>query len=126
MAKKEFTYRGKTLDQLLALDIKEFAKLLPSKYRRSINRGYTDAEKTFMNKISVKNNVKTHCRTIIIIPLMVGKTVLIHKGNKFEKLEIVAEMIGHRLGEFALTRKRTAHSAPGVGATKSSASVSVR
>ncbi len=126
MAKKEFTYRGKTLDQLLTLDIKEFAQLLPSKYRRSINRGYTEAEKKFMNKIAVKNNVKTHCRTIIIIPLMVGKTVLIHRGNKFEKLEIVAEMIGHRLGEFALTRKRTSHSSPGVGATKSNSSVSIR
>lgn len=126
MAKKEFTYRGKTLEQLQALDIKEFAKLLPSSYRRSIKRGYTEAEKKFMDKIVIKNNVKTHCRTIIIIPLMVGKTVLVHKGNKFEKIEIVPEMIGHRIGEFALTRKKTAHSAPGVGATKSSSSVSVR
>jgi len=35
-------------------------------------------------------------------------------------------MIGHRLGEFALTRKRVAHSSPGIGATRSSASLSVR
>jgi len=41
-------------------------------------------------------------------------------------VKIDEEMLGHYLGEFALTRKRVAHNAPGVGATRSSASVSVR
>ncbi|HLC85017.1 MAG TPA: ribosomal protein S19 family protein, partial [Candidatus Nanoarchaeia archaeon] len=36
------------------------------------------------------------------------------------------EMLGHKLGEFAITKKRVAHSAPGIGATRSSASLSVR
>ena len=39
---------------------------------------------------------------------------------------IEKEMMGHRLGEFALTRKRVSHSAPGIGSTRSSASLSVR
>ncbi|MBL7054846.1 ribosomal protein S19 family protein, partial [Candidatus Woesearchaeota archaeon] len=36
------------------------------------------------------------------------------------------EMIGHYLGEFAMTRQRVAHSAPGIGATRSSGSLSVK
>ena len=51
---------------------------------------------------------------------MVGKKVAIHNGKEFKEVEIRAEMIGHFLGEFALTRKIVKHSGPGVGATRSS------
>jgi small subunit ribosomal protein S19 len=51
---------------------------------------------------------------------MVGKKVAIHNGKEFKEVELRAEMIGHYLGEFALTRKIVKHSGPGVGATRSS------
>lgn len=127
MAKKEFAYRGKTLDELKSLSLNEFAKLLPSRQRRSLERGLTEQQKKLLERIKKgKKNPETHCRDMIIFPEMVGIMVKIHDGKTFVPLMITAEMVGHYLGEFALTRKRVAHSAPGVGATKSSASISVR
>lgn len=127
MAKKEFTYKGKTLTQLKEMGMDELAGILPAKQRRKIKRGFTDAEKKVIEYLRKdKKNVETHCRDLIILPEMVGKVVRVHKGNNFETISIREEMIGHCLGEFALTRKRVAHSAPGIGATRSSASLSVR
>ena len=57
---------------------------------------------------------------------MIGITLKVHKGKSFEPVRIEEEMIGHYLGEFVLTRKSIKHNSPGVGATRSSASVSVR
>jgi len=57
---------------------------------------------------------------------MVGKTLSIHSGKEYVTVRIIDEMLGHYLGEFALTRKSVKHSSPGVGATKSSAAVSVK
>jgi small subunit ribosomal protein S19 len=44
----------------------------------------------------------------------------VHNGKEYVPVEITAEKLGHRLGEFALTRKQVKHSAPGFGATRSS------
>jgi len=63
---------------------------------------------------------------MIIVPEMIGKRIMIHNGKTFQEITINVEMIGRYLGEFVLTRQKVAHSAPGVGATKSSAAVSVR
>lgn len=126
MAQKEFTYRGKTLEELQAMSVNDFSELLPARQRRSLKRGLTDTKKTFLKKLERKNNVKTHCRDMVILPFMVGKTIRIHKGKDYMTLEIQPEMIGHFLGEFALTRNKVSHSAPGVGATRSSSAVSVR
>jgi len=41
-------------------------------------------------------------------------------------VKINQDMLGHRLGEFALTRRKVEHGSPGIGATKSSASLSVK
>ncbi len=121
MAKKIFTYRGKTIEELQALSVEDFMKLLPSRQRRSFARGYTDEQKVLLDNIqSGAKNIKTHCREFIVLPLMVGSTIGIHNGKVFENIMIQPEMVGHRLGEFSLTRKRTTHSSPGVGATKSS------
>jgi small subunit ribosomal protein S19 len=122
----DFTYRGKTLDELKKLSIKEFSQLVTSRARRSLLRNKTDAEKDLRNKIDRKNNVKTHYRELVIIPQMVGKTVRIYSGKEFVPVIIQEHMLGHFLGEFVLTRKKVAHNAPGIGATKSSASISVR
>ncbi len=128
MAKKEFTYRGKTLEELNKLSLNEFIQLLPARQRRTLSRGFTPDQQALMKKInSRKQNIETHCRDIIILPQMVGMVIKVHKGTgAWEAVRISDEMIGHRLGEFALSRKRVQHSAPGIGATKSSASVSVR
>ena len=126
MVKKEFTYRGKTLEELKNLDIKDFIKLLPSRERRSLKRGLTEQEKILMNELKIKDNVKTHCRDLIILPELVGKKIRIHNGKAFVLIVVEPEMIGYRLGEFVLTRKIVSHSAPGVGATKSSSNVSVK
>ena len=126
MAKKEFTYRGKTLEELKSISINDFAELVPARQRRSLKREATDLQKVFIKKIIKGNNIKTECRDIIIIPKMVGKNIRIHNGKEFIPVLIQPEMIGHRIGEFVPTRKRVSHHAPGVGATRSSASLSVR
>ena len=126
MVKKEFTYRGKTLEELQKLEINDFISLLPARQRRSIKRGFTEQEKILLKELEKKDNVKTHCRSLIIIPSLVGKKVRIHNGKDFVMIMIEQDMIGHRLGEFVLTRKGVSHSAPGVGATKSSSNISVK
>ncbi len=127
MAKKEFTYRGKSLDELKAMTMNEYITLLPARARRSLKRGLNDKEKVVLKKIKKGDaNLKTHCRDMVIIPEMIGAKVKIHNGKEWVDLEIQAEMIGHFLGEFSQTRKSVKHSAPGIGATKSSSNISVK
>ncbi len=127
MAKKEFSYRGKTLEELQQLGLKELSVLLCSAARRKIKRGFTDQEKILLRNLRTsKKSVKTHCRTMIVLPEMVDKTILIYNGKSFEEVIIQPEMLGHYLGEFSQTRKRVNHSSPGVGATRSSSNVSVK
>jgi len=127
MAKKEFTYRGKNLEELKKLGINEFLLLLPARQRRSLKRGFTEQQKILLRNIkSNKDNIKTHCRDMIILPEMIGMTIHVYKGNSFQPVSLQEEMIGHYLGEFCATRKGVAHSAPGIGATRSSASLSVK
>jgi len=124
---KEFTYRGKNLEEMKKMDIVEFAKLLPANLRRSLKRGFTHQEKMLLEKIKKgRPKLKTHAREIVILPEMVGKRIEVHRGNKYAEVYVSEEMLGHRLGEFALTRQRVNHSAPGIGATKSTSSVSVK
>lgn len=120
---KEVFYRGKTLDYLKSLDVRESAKYLPSRERRSVLRHFEIVEKfikTCEEKESRKKKIRTHMRDIVIVPKLVGKNIEVHNGKTFQEVAITAEMIGHRLGEFAFTRKRVAHSAAGIGATKGS------
>jgi small subunit ribosomal protein S19 len=63
---------------------------------------------------------------MIILPEMAGNSINVYDGKNFIKLRIEEEMIGHRLGDFVLTRRKVSHSAPGIGATRSSASLSVK
>ena len=126
MAIKEFSYRGKSLDELQKMSIQDFAKLIPARQRRSLLQ-QDEARQTFYARLKKKgNNVKTHSRDVVIVPWMVGKMVHIHSGKEFVPVSIQSEMVGHFLGEFVLTRRRVAHNAPGIGATKSSANVSVK
>jgi len=127
MAKKEFTFKGKTAEELKKLSLNELAQLLTSRQRRTIKRGFTEQQKILLKKLrSNKKNIETHCRDMIILPEMIGKIIKVHQGKDFVPVAIEADMIGHYLGEFVLTRKKVAHSAPGIGATRSSASLSVK
>jgi small subunit ribosomal protein S19 len=124
---KIFTYRGKTFEELQKLSLDEFARLLPARERRSIKRGFTDAQKKLLMDIrSGSKNVRTHCRDMIVLPELAGTILKVHNGKEWVIVNVMPEMVGHRLGEFAMTRKATKHSAPGIGATRSSAALSVR
>src|SRR3989338_3050267 len=127
MAKKEFTFKGKTAEELKKLSLNEIAQLLTSRQRRTIKRGFTEQQKILLKKLrDNEKNIETHCRDMMILPEMIGKTIKVHQGKEFVPVVIESDMIGHCLGEFALTRKKVAHSAPGIGATRSSASLSVK
>ncbi len=126
MIKKEFAFKGKTVAQLKEMSLQEFMLLIPSKERRHLKRGMTDVEKHLLSEIRAgKNNIETHARDMVIIPEMIGKTIKVHSGKEFQPVMITEELLGHRLGEFALTRKPVKHGAAGIGATRSSASASV-
>ncbi|MDO8555781.1 MAG: ribosomal protein S19 family protein, partial [Nanoarchaeota archaeon] len=60
---------------------------------------------------------------MVIIPEMLGIMIHVHKGREFVPVEITPEMLGHYLGEFAQTRQKVGHSAPGIGATRSSSGI---
>ena len=127
MAKKEITFKGKTEEEIKKLSLQDFIQLIPARQRRSLKRGFTDAQKILLKKIKTEEkNIETHCKDMILIPEMLGTTIKVHTGKEFLPVEITLERLGHYLGEFVVTRKRVAHSAPGVGATKSSAALSVK
>ena len=116
-----FKYKGKTLEELQKMTLEEFSKIAPARERRSLLRGFSEKQKKFLEKLRIaKKPVRTHCRDMVVIPEMVGKKIMVHNGKEWVSFEIKPEMLTHRLGEFALSRKRVQHSAPGVGATKSS------
>ncbi|MEM4152926.1 MAG: 30S ribosomal protein S19 [Candidatus Pacearchaeota archaeon] len=126
---KEFIYRGKSLEELKQMDLREFAKFLPSRERRSVLRQTEIIEKFLKRcekKIAKNKPIRTQNRSLVIVPKMIGLTIHIHNGKEFIPVKITEEMLGHRLGEFALTRKKVEHGAPGIGATRSSAFLSVK
>jgi len=123
---KKFLYRGKTLEELSKMSLDELAELFDSRIRRKLKRGLTKAEKSFLKRLKNKKELKTHCRDIPVLPEMIGKKIGVYNGKEFVPVEISPSMIGHRLGEFALTRKKVQHNVPGVGASKSTKHISVK
>ena len=120
--KKEFTYRGMTIDKLQELNFEDFIKIVPSRQRRSFKRGLSQEQAKLINDSNNKPDkvLRTHRREMIIIPQFVGRTFAVHNGKEFVNLEIMPEMIGLYFGELAPTRTSPTHTGPGVGATKSS------
>ena len=81
---------------------------------RSLKKGPYIDEKllkkiTEMNRGGGKRVVKTWARRSTISPEFVGHTLAIHNGNKFIPIYINENMVGHKLGEFALTRTYRGH-----------------
>ncbi len=133
---KEFSLRGKNFEELRGMSIEEFARLLPSRERRSLKRGLTEQQKKLLEKIRKKPDKfhKTHMRNMIILPEMVGKKFGVYKGgaaegdksSKWVTLQVEPRMVGFRLGDFANPMKRVQHSAPGIGASKSTKHAAMR
>lgn len=118
---RTFKFRGKTLEELKKMDLGKFSKLLKSSKRRSLKRGFDYEQKKILEKLERGEDfVKTKRRDMIVLPEMVGKKIGVYNGKEYVTLEIKPEMIGHYLGELVLTREEVKHSAPGMGATRSS------
>ncbi len=120
--KREFTYRGFTMEELSTMSFEEIMDLLPARARRSYQRGLNEEQQAFLDRLRKMDEevIKTHRREIVILPEFVGKKIAIYNGKEYVQVPIKPEMIGHFLGEFALTRRTVSHSGPGVGATRSS------
>ena len=126
---KEFVYKGLSEAELKKLDAREFAKILPSRRRRTVLRGFDKIENFVQScnkKIAENKKIKTQRRDMLITPQLVGMKIHIYNGKEYNPVDVTWEMIGHRLGEFSLTRRKVEHSAPGIGATRSSAALSVK
>ncbi len=108
--KKEQTFKGKTLDELKALDVREFAKVLSSNRKRNVLRNFQKHE-NFLNRLKKKNkrSIKTHIRDLVILPELVGIKMQIYNGKEFVPVEITFEMLGHKLGEFSMSRVKAKH-----------------
>lgn len=121
--KKEFTYRGHNLEELKALPQEELVALMPSRMRRCFRRGLGEDREHLLKRVEKAGEdaqLRTHLRDMPILPSFVGKTFMVHNGKEFTRVDVVADMIGHYLGEFAPTRKSVKHTGPGVGATRGS------
>lgn len=125
---KQFLFKGKTIEELQKMKIDEFIELLPTRQRRSYKRGWTAEQEKFLK--ALRNNkekiIKTHCRDMLVLPEMVGRKLAVYNGKEFIYITIAPEMMGHYLGEYALTRKGVKHSAAGIGATRSTKFISVK
>jgi small subunit ribosomal protein S19 len=82
---------------------------------RSVKKG-PYVEESLLKKVKrmereTKKPIKTWSRRSMIIPEFVGHTFAIHNGKDFPNVFISEEMVGHKLGEFAPTRKFTRHGA---------------
>lgn len=119
---KVFSMRGHSLEELKKMTIEELGRIFTSRERRKIKKGFTNPERNLLE--SVRNNPgkfhKTHVREMIILPEMVGEKFGVFNGKEWINVVVIQDMIGFRLGDFAITTKRVKHSAPGVGATRGS------
>jgi len=82
---------------------------------RSLKKGYfidqpLREKVAQMNESGQKRVIRTWSRRSTIIPEMVGHTIAVHNGSKFIPVYISENMVGHKLGEFAMTRTFRGHS----------------
>lgn len=127
--RREFRYRGYTLEEIQSMPVDKLAEVLPARQRRTLKRGLKENHRKLLEKIrklnemgekGKKKTIKTHLRDMIILPEMVGFTIYVYNGKEYVPVEIRPEMIGHYLGEFAPSCKKVEHGEPGLKATRSS------
>ena len=135
--KKQFTYRGHSIEELQAMplypveesaDDLSVVSLLSARARRTLGRGISTDNEHLRNRVKTASGrpVRTHRRDMLILPEFVNTSIHIHNGQGYTPVDIKPEMIGHYLGEYAITRRGVTHSGPGVGATKSSKHVPLK
>lgn len=125
---RQFNYRGKSLEELMAMPLSQYTNLLPSKLRRHVTRGINNDEKALLDTVEkvmkdaelMKQPIKTYERCMPVFPCMIGLTIAVHCGNGFYPVEVKPEMIGRRLRDFVPTRVICTHGKPGVGASAGS------
>ena len=81
---------------------------------RSLKKGPYVDEKLLkkvleQKQIGARQPIKTWARACTLIPDFVGHTFLVHNGRTFDEVYVSEEMVGHKLGEFALTRTFRGH-----------------
>lgn len=137
MARKEFTYRGKTIEELKKMSPEDFAKICNSRARRAIKRQIKTKPfvhilkkiKKFADVLKAGKQpkaIRSHWRDLVVFPAMLGITFAVHTGKEFTQITVNEKMLGHYLGEFALTRKKLSHGKAGIGATRSSTAIAAR
>jgi small subunit ribosomal protein S19 len=82
---------------------------------RSSKKGPFVSEKLYakvqkLNEKKAKSPIRTWSRASTIVPEFAGHTFEVHNGNKFLKVFVTEDMIGHKLGEFSPTRQFRGHS----------------
>ncbi|KAK8943429.1 40S ribosomal protein S15 [Platanthera guangdongensis] len=134
---RKFSYRGVDLDALLDISTDELAKIFPARARRRLQRGLKTKPLGLIKKlrkavqffIFVKREapqdekprpIRTHLRSMIILPEMIGSIIGVYNGKTFNQIEIKPEMICQYLAEFSISYKLVKHGRPGIGATHSS------
>ena len=123
---REYKYRGYTLEQLNGMPTEALLQLLPSRARRSLNRGVSEEKRKLIEDARLikdgksQGQIKTHARDMVVLPLMVGLTIHVHNGREFVPLEVKPEMVGRYLGEYVITNKKVVHGTPGIGSSRSS------
>ena len=83
---------------------------------RSLKKGpyVEEALQKKINKMNEKNEkkvIKTWSRASMIVPTMLGHTIAVHNGKTHVPVYVTEQMVGHKLGEFALTRTYRGHAA---------------
>ena len=64
-----------------------------------------------LNESNIKKPIKTWSRRSMILPEFIGLTIAVHNGKQHVPVYITDQMVGHKLGEFALTRTFKGHPA---------------
>uniref|UniRef100_A0A6U4HI12 40S ribosomal protein S15 n=1 Tax=Phaeomonas parva TaxID=124430 RepID=A0A6U4HI12_9STRA len=127
---KKFTYRGKTVEELMNMSNEEVLDLVKARTRRRMLRGLKRRSQAFIRKLrqakaecpegEKPRPIKTHLRNMLIIPEMIGSQLGVYNGKQFALVEVRPEMIGHYTGEFSISYRPVKHGRPGIGSTNSS------
>ncbi len=128
---ERIAFRGKTPTELATLTDESYVSMINSRERRSLKRNqflYRKLKEKIAKYKSknITKGIRTHVREAVILPSWMGMTFEVHDGKEFKKIVIVANMLGHRLGEYVYTTKRVQHSAPGIRATRGSKFLAVK
>jgi small subunit ribosomal protein S19 len=93
MAKKKITYRGLEIEELQAKSMDELVKIMPSRARRSLKRGFSEIQKKLLARVKdVRKDldagkkvkpIRTECRDMLVLPDMVGMEFEIYNGKEF-------------------------------------------